>query len=67
VYHIRHYNRGGGRMVAQMPGDPPAHRLPVGLRGAAQPGVDLDQLLRQALALARQHRAFLFRPGFAAA
>ena len=49
---------------------PPAHRFLVGLRNAAQPSVDLDQFLRQLLALAGEHRAHPslapLRPGFPA-
>jgi hypothetical protein len=50
-----------------VPADPSSHHLLIGLRAAAQPRVDLAQLLRQSLALALEHRALLLGPCAAAA
>lgn len=61
-----HDARGRG-ILAQGPADAPAHRFPVRLRLALQPGVDPAQGLGQPVALTLEHRALLFRPGRIAA
>jgi len=62
AYHFRHYDRGGGRILSEMPADAATNHLLIGLRTAAQPRIDFDQRLRQPLASTLKHRAFFFGP-----
>jgi len=39
AYHLRHYDRGGGRILAEMPANAATNHLLIGLRTAAQPRI----------------------------
>lgn len=67
VYHARLDYDGGGRRLAERATNAPAHRLQIALRMPRQRHVNPAEGLSQAITLALEHRAFLFRPGGAAA